>query len=69
MASPIAEIRIGSLLKEIPSGETASLMALEIAAGTQDSRFHGTLRPNTVCGDGAVMHNLHFRHFVRGRSR
>ena len=33
MASPIAEIRMGSLLKEMPSGETASLMALEIAAG------------------------------------
>ena len=33
MASPIAEMRMGSLLKEMPSGATQSLIALEIAAG------------------------------------
>lgn len=33
IASPIAEMRIGSLANEMPSGATASLIALEMAAG------------------------------------
>src|SRR6185295_5745296 len=33
MASPIAEMRMGSLLKEMPSGDTQSLTAAAIAAG------------------------------------
>src|SRR5580698_2176119 len=33
MASPMAEIRIGSLSKEIPSGATQSLTAAAMAAG------------------------------------
>ena len=33
IASPMAEMRIGSASKRMPSGRTASLMALEMAAG------------------------------------
>ena len=53
IASLIALIRIGSFSKRISNAETASLIALDIAAG--DPRYPlspDPFCPNTVCGEG-----------------
>ena len=53
IASLIALIRIGSFSKRISNAETASLIALDIAAG--DPRYPlspDPFCPKTVCGEG-----------------
>ena len=53
IASLIALIRIGNFSKRISNAETASLIALDIAAG--DPRYPlspDPFCPNTVCGEG-----------------
>ena len=71
MASPMAEMRMGSLLKEMPSGDTQSLTAADDRGGRAEiAAFAGTLlAEHGERRRRAVMHDLDLRHLVGGRQQ
>ena len=71
MASPMAEMRMGSLLKEMPSEATQSLIGAGDRGGRAEiAAFAGTfLAEHRERRRRAVMHDLDFGHLVRRRQQ
>ena len=64
IASLIALIRIGSFSKRISNAETASLIALDIAAWDPRYPLTDPFCPKTVCGEGKMFDDLNWWYFV-----